>query len=233
MSRDPIRFADLAEGASSDDELLRALIRAERTELPTDAKMTELATRLEPIVANPGPKPLASASRWLVVAAVAGLFITGAVALRSGSSPEDLRAPAISERAASVPAPETLAITATSLPAPPAPVISVDALPSVNALPRTRPVASSAAAPTCTDEIELVDRADAALRDGDAKNALARTREHAERCSNGAFVQERERIAIEALAHLGRTDEVRTRARAFESRFPSSPHLRRIRSLVE
>jgi hypothetical protein len=84
---------------------------------------------------------------------------------------------------------------------------------------------------TCTDEIDLVERADVALREGHAQKAVALTREHAERCPSGSFVQERERIAIEALAHLGQKDEVRARARAFETRFPTSPHLRRIRSL--
>jgi hypothetical protein len=71
------------------------------------------------------------------------------------------------------------------------------------------------------------------LRAGNALRAFDLTREHAERCPRGAFVQERERIAIEALAQLGRTSEVRTRARSFERRFPSSPHVWRIRSLAE
>jgi hypothetical protein len=79
----------------------------------------------------------------------------------------------------------------------------------------------------------LIDDADAALRAGNAERAHALTRQHAERCPAGTFIQERERIAIEALAKLGRLDAMRDRARAFEERFPSSPHLRRVRSVVE
>ena len=77
-----------------------------------------------------------------------------------------------------------------------------------------------------------VDRADATLRAGDAKRALELTREHGARCPNGSFVQERERVAIEALALLGEGEMMRTRAKAFELRFPSSPHVRRIRNLA-
>jgi hypothetical protein len=46
------------------------------------------------------------------------------------------------------------------------------------------------------------------------------------------LVQERERIAIEALVMLGRHEEAAARARAFETSYPSSPHLRRIRQLA-
>src|SRR5262249_14255889 len=103
-------------------------------------------------------------------------------------------------------------------------------LPSVRPPSRERYTAPSPTA--CSNEIELLDRADAALRSGNAADALAATQKHAERCATGTFVQERERIAIEALAKLGRTEPMFARARAFEERFPSSPHLRRIRSVV-
>jgi hypothetical protein len=227
VSRDPLRLAELSEEAAPDDAFMRSVIRAERTELPSDAKMAELAARLGPIVTkNAGP--LTPSWKWLVIAALAGTFTVGAVLVRARSG---------RELASSPPSPASVIAVAplegnelAPAAAPPAPVISIDALPSVSAPRRARAAPSM---PSCEREIDLVDGADAALRAGDATRALDLARTHAERCPSGAFVQERERIAIEALARLGRQDEVRERARAFESRFPSSAHLRRVRSLVE
>ena len=81
------------------------------------------------------------------------------------------------------------------------------------------------------DESELIDRAETLLRTGHAKGALEATRLHAA-CDETILDQERERIAIEALVVLGQDQEATARARAFEARYPSSPHLRRIRQLV-
>ena len=193
MSRGPTRITDLAKDASPEDAFLRSLIRRQPEDLPSDAKMQELATRLGPIAGSSTKSaPLVSGWRWLFVVAASG---------------------------AATPSAET-AVNAV-------PSMFVDSLPTSNT-ERVRPTAT----PTCTNEIELVDRADATLRAGDAKRALELTREHGARCPNGSFVQERERVAIEALALLGEGEMMRTRAKAFELRFPSSPHVRRIRNLA-
>ncbi len=239
MSRDPIRMADLTDGASSEDEFMRAVIRAERTELPAEAKMAELSKRLGPMITERTPvAPSAPLWRWLLWAGlVAGL---AAVAIRAGTRTSsrsagtqegrELAAVTVETGAPSIaPAPPP-AVSAEAL-LPPAPVVAVESLPSVTPPARARAVAPPPA-PECTGEIELLDRADAALRAGDANRALSLTREHSERCPGGAFVQERERIAIDALSRLGRHGEMRARAASFEARFPSSPHLQRIRSLV-
>jgi len=215
MSRGPTRITDLAKDASPEDAFLRSLIRRQPEDLPSDAKMQELATRLGPIAGSSTKSaPLVSGWRWLFVVAASGAL--------AASSP----APVVSV----IPAP-----VVTSAPATPSAETAVNAVPSmfVDSLPtanteRVRPTAT----PTCTNEIELVDRADATLRAGDAKRALELTREHGARCPNGSFVQERERVAIEALALLGEGEMMRTRAKAFELRFPSSPHVRRIRNLA-
>ena len=84
MSRDPIRMADLTDGASSEDEFMRAVIRAERTELPAEAKMAELSKRLGPMMTERTPvAPSAPLWRWLLWAGlVAGLAATfGGVSL--------------------------------------------------------------------------------------------------------------------------------------------------------
>ncbi len=235
MSREPIRMADLIDGASSEEEFMRAIIRAERTELPTKAEMQQLSGRLGPLMANQSTfGSSASPWRWLLVAGLVAGLTAAVVSLRPSGGPSQAGgAPPAPQRAVEAPvtSPPAIAVTAPASAAP-APVVAVESLPTASATPRTRP-ASSTDVPTCSGEIELLDRADAALRSGDALRALDLTRKHSERCSSGAFVQERERIAIDALSRLGRGDEMRARARAFEDRYPSSPHLHRIRSLVE
>lgn len=209
---------------ASDDEFLRALQRAERAELPSAVKMQELADRLGPMMAT---KSAVSAHvwRWIGVVAMTGLVVAGAISIRrqlDGHQPVSASVPLVVSAVAPV---STAPPPADEPRADVAPVVSVDALPSVvTKAPSTR---------TCEGELELVERSDAKLRAGDARGALVLARQHATRCAQGEFVQERERIAIEALAQLGLRNEVRTRARAFERQFPASPHLWRIRSLAE
>jgi hypothetical protein len=57
---------------------------------------------------------------------------------------------------------------------------------------------------------------------------LALAEEHLNRYPHGILDQEREALRIEALVALGRMDEARSRARAFEAAYPGSPHRARI-----
>ena len=234
MSREPIRMVDLTDGASSEEHFMRAIIRAERTELPSPAKMQELSARLGPMMTKRSSSAW-WASSWRVML-VAGIGIgVVVVALRSGSGvpPGTVDALPVPQRVEDRPAASPLDPAVTASPhGPSMPVVAVESLPSAATPDRAR-VAPSSDVPACTGEIELLDGADAALRAGDATRALSLTRQHSQRCPGGAFAQEGERIAIEALFRLGRHAEARARARSFEARFPSSPHLHRIRSLVE
>lgn len=56
------------------------------------------------------------------------------------------------------------------------------------------------------------------------RGALDFTLEHARRFPSGALAQEREVIAIDALARMGRTQEARARAAAFLAAYPSSAY---------
>jgi hypothetical protein len=56
--------------------------------------------------------------------------------------------------------------------------------------------------------------------------------EHRARFLHGAFEQEREVLAIEALVRLGRRAEAQGRAASFEAAFPHSAHRRRIAVLL-
>jgi hypothetical protein len=66
----------------------------------------------------------------------------------------------------------------------------------------------------------------------DPAGALALAREHARRFPAGALVPEREVLAIEALARLGRTSDARRRLELFRARFPQSPHISRLDALI-
>lgn len=229
MSRDPIRLADQADPLSPEAELMRGLIRARGNARPTAAKMDELAGRLGPILEPKAPAP-ASGMTWLAasVAAVTAVVVV-TIAVRTTTPTEAVdavvsaSAPADREEVQPLPEPEPAV-------EPDAPrAVSVDALPTANANVNAR---KAPAAARC-DEVMLVDDADTALRSGNPERALAVVREIEQRCTAGVLVQERERIAIEALAKSGRVEQARARARTFEARFPTSPHLRRVRQVAE
>ena len=240
MSHDPKRLTDLRETPSSDTAFVGRLILAHRAARPPTGKMDELSGRLGPLLEGKSASPV-RANPWLAISAVAAVVITGAVfttQMKEDAGPVSASVPAESSAAPSAPSlpfdgpPAGLDAPPAVLHAPPAglhapPAISVDALP--NAGVRAAP---STAAARC-NELELIDRADTKLRSGELAGALAALRDHEQRCPAGVLVQERERIAIEALAKLGRVDAARARARAFEERYPSSPHLRRVRQVID
>lgn len=222
MSREPTRLADIREAPSPEAEFMGGLIRAQRRARAPEPKMQELAARLGPILQEKSPSTF-HVLPWLGMTVAAIVVAGGAWVMRANDEPA---APVVASVAAEAPPEE-------SAPAPPTAAIEAPAAIPVDALPNANVRQSPATpAPRC-DEIELVDRADVALRSGDPRRALLVVRDLEQRCPAGALVQERERIAIEALAKVGRVDAAKARARAFEERFPSSPHLRRVRQVVE
>ncbi|MGC4064722.1 MAG: hypothetical protein QM784_08780 [Polyangiaceae bacterium] len=73
-------------------------------------------------------------------------------------------------------------------------------------------------------ESNLLRRAWAALRTGQADVALGVARAHAVQFPQGVLAQEREVVEIQALEQMGRTEEARRRAMSFARHFPDSPH---------
>ncbi|MBN9162504.1 MAG: hypothetical protein BGO98_27035 [Myxococcales bacterium 68-20] len=226
MNGEPKRLVDLREPPSPDTAFTGRLIRAHQAARPPAGKMDELAGRLGPLLEGKSASP-ARVTPWLGISVVAAVLVAGAVFTTQlkehGATGSAVMAPESSPVPSAPPA---------VLDAPPAvpdapPAISVDALPNAGVR-----LAPAAAAPRC-NELELIDRADTKLRSGDLTGALAVARDHEQRCPSGLLVQERERIAIEALAKLGRVDAARARARTFEERFPASPHLRRVRQVID
>jgi hypothetical protein len=123
----------------------------------------------------------------------------------------------------------TPSLAAPPLAAPPMPASPRHATAGEPALPSEPP--STTPAPLPETELALVTRARGmvATNPGGALQALDA---HRSRFPHGNFEQEREVLAIEALVRLGRRDEARARARAFDVAFPQSAHRRRIGTLL-
>jgi hypothetical protein len=80
-------------------------------------------------------------------------------------------------------------------------------------------------------EAELLQDARAALNSSPAV-ALGLTEKHRQEYARGAYAQERELIAITALARLGRSGDAAARAERFRRAYPTSAYLRQIDRLV-
>ncbi len=109
------------------------------------------------------------------------------------------------------------------------------ASPSATAAPaRTLGATASASAPSAPKppEMELLDAAQRALATRPAE-ALAKCDELARTYPRGMMVEERERIAIEALVSLGRRAEAERRAAAFHKAFPRSSYGPRLDALLK
>ncbi len=225
MSREPTRLVDRHDESSSDAAFMGGVIRAQRRARAPEEKMQELAGRLGPLLAQGRNAPPTHGMSWLGLSLVAVIVLAGGGIWLAGQ--REPGAHPIANVATEPPRPERDQAPPAPLVVEAPPAISVDSLPNAQRAPA--PVAS---APRC-DEVDLVERADMQLRSGAPAAALAALREHELRCPSGILVQERERIAIEALAKLGRDDAARARAQAFEERFPSSPHLRRVRQVLD
>lgn len=219
MSRSP-DLPPLADGDGGGDapDGLRALLRGAREDGISPAELRGLqagvAARL------PGGAPAAAAHAGvakLVAAAVVGVGAGGGAvlwALSHFAAPADVPAaapvPAVSEP---VPAPAAAAARPTA----PSPPESAVAHPARSA---TAPVAAE-------PEDALVDRAQRALA-ADPAAALRLAGEHARLYPAGELAQEREVVAVTALARLGRGEEAHARAAAFKRRWPTSAHVRKV-----
>jgi len=117
------------------------------------------------------------------------------------------------------------------------PTMPVEALPSSEpavaggpsrgaaARPARRP--DTASALPGEDEFALIQRAQEELA-SDPVRALATLEVHARSFPAGELTQERETMAVEALARVNRKAEARTRANALLTRFPRTPYVARL-----
>ncbi|CAN5846697.1 hypothetical protein BH11MYX4_BH11MYX4_29340 [soil metagenome] len=122
--------------------------------------------------------------------------------------------------------------TSVAIPPRPAPLAEPMAEDASDIVPTPRVVPSADAPPKPLDapragndlvrEREVIDAARAALTHGRPADALTATARHAERWPRGHLAEEREVIAIQALAASGRRAEADRRASAFKRSFPAS-----------
>jgi hypothetical protein len=116
----------------------------------------------------------------------------------------------------------------------PASIVSADAPPAKTPRPAKHeppPEATSNAADFLR-EAKLVAKARGALR-GHPSEALRLTREAAEAFPRGQLVEEREAVAIRALALLGRNEQAKTRAQAFLRLYSDGPHADAVRRAID
>jgi hypothetical protein len=118
----------------------------------------------------------------------------------------------------------------TDVPAPPAATgASPPPTPITNDVPA--PTTAVPAGPTTLDaEADLLRRADAARKSGDAAGGLALLEQHRARYPNGILVEEREAERIVVLCALGRAEEAHAAAARFLRDHPRSPQAARVRA---
>lgn len=132
------------------------------------------------------------------------------------------------------------------LPPPPAPVVTVAPAPVVEqeaevVVVPPAPVAAPkpvvikrvetppAPVPTGDEELELLQ---SAMSAPSAAQSLVLVEQHIARFPESTFAAEREVLAVKALMQAGRIDEAKARADSFRRRWPTSPHLLRVESLI-
>lgn len=218
------------------DPELRALLDAGAAEVPHPEQLERLEARLFPPLppgGSSGPSggsggsasggaPLAKIG-LAALAASAGIAITIALATPGPRSGDVAEVSATSPRSVA-----DASITRDPADAGALALAPPDAGTTLRAPPRAPRLERHTAAPT---ELELLDEAQAALATSPSR-ALTLARQHAQRYPDGAFAQEREVVAIDALVRLDRRDEARSRAERFHARWPSSAHGRRVDVLV-
>jgi hypothetical protein len=223
---DPPRLLDGELDAS--DPLARAL-RAGREDLPTDAALLKIVGGLAaaPLLGASTAKAAGAAGKWLslklasavVATAVAGGGVVAVVQRWPSPAPTP---PRVAPARMLAPRVEPTPTVAEQPPAeePPEPP------------PPHRSVVAHAPAPPAVSEIDLLAQAQGAL-DSNPRGALALADRHQREFADGAYAQEREVIAIDALLRLGRSRLAADRAARFEENYPGSAHLARVRALIE
>lgn len=213
---------------------LDELVQHARRDRPAPGVLSAVARSLRvPFLAAPIAAVMAPGAAAASVLAKAGLSRAGWFAWGGSAAAVSGVAAAVLLTQPAPPAPATL---------PPPPVPRLPSVPSPQAestevapeTPATAPVERrpSAGSAAVWDEPQLIERARKALAT-EPRRALALAQEHQRRFPVGALSLEREVIVIEALARSGQTSEARRRALSFESRYPKSIHLPRIRALRE
>jgi Outer membrane lipoprotein len=230
----------------------RMLLDASRAELPSDDHKARLRAALGIGMPLPGPltapgppaaPPVAAAANapaadsvtksapWTKLAFGVGMLgVAGALWLsqRQGAV-ETPRRPA--------PAPQLVTVVPVAPPAPvaEAPQPEVSPLPLVKApvsAPRARTEASAAGS-DLSEQIRLIEAARAGVASQDVKAALSALDAYAAKFPRGSFGQEALVLRIRAVDQAGDSARASAMAKSFIARFPSSPHVARLKPIAE
>lgn len=222
MKSEQLRWLDPASDA---DGSLRDLLASAAQDEPSPEVLAALTARLGPQLDVPAAPPAASAGAPTWLRFVLGGVGVGAVAglvgwfaqppqtpsrLASGVTRVTWRMPSMDNLPANAPLPAQ----------------------TQNDAPRPAPKVAPGPVAERESELSLVKRAHAALRAGQANQALSVVHRLEREYPRGVLAQEREVIAIEALAASGNAGAARTRAHGFLRYFPRSSHARRVRAIV-
>ena len=237
---DPERLSSLRNAPE-----LSETMHAARERLPDANALEALRTRIEAVVAPPAPPTaVAAAATPAALKLVLALLVVTGAAVTAQRLAQRAEIPALPAAAPSA------NVVAAPLPPPRLPAPAVEAAASANApsLPRATstvpaaaarpsmaPSAASAPSPAAagvTSELELVKRAGQLLK-SDPAQAFRLTTDHARLYPSGALAEEREVIAIDALASLGRASAARSRAERFMASYPRSAHLSRVQHAIQ
>lgn len=215
---------------------LDGLVEAARRDVPSSTALQKVAASvaLAPRAAHAAPSPMGGAGRgWRHKVAATSLMVGAFCVLGSlvlARSMNDAQPPARSAAAPKAETVEARAIEELDAPGPPTEAsIDVRALPESPATPAPprAPRERRAKDEGEISESALLSRAHGAMAI-DPSRALSLTAEHARRFPAGVLAQEREVLAIEALARMGQDGDARARAEAFTTRYPRSAYQQRI-----
>ena len=126
------------------------------------------------------------------------------------------------EKVEPVPAPSILPAIATPSKPRPSASIAIPPAPSVQAAPKLGLAA----------EIKALDGARASMNGGDARAALTALDAYDREFPSGTLGQEAALLRIDALMRAGRADDARTLGHTFLAEHPSTPHKKRILTLL-
>ncbi len=209
------------------------------------APLAEAAQLAAPAPAAPATAPAAGGAAKLLGSkaflATAALLVGGAAGalVRDAVGPsQSVHSTSVASATALVPpspvtAPPSANVSATTAPSATelAPTASarrtaVSASDSVAGTSSARPASSEPDPSTAADpERAWIDRAQAAIARGQGAGALEALMAHESRYPAGRLTEEREALFVQALAQTGHAADAKSRAAAFEKRFPHSLYL--------
>jgi hypothetical protein len=239
------------------DPALAAVLSGERGSRPApDGSRERVLARLEatlggglfPHAAPPAASPASSSPSWLT-RGLPLLTLVAGVAIGAAWSPRAKRPVALPAAPPASVAPATPSRvgevdgdkggdqggergTGSARATPSSPTSSSSVSPTTSNEPASAPRPSADTADALGQERTLLDGARTALVRRDGPRALSLLDKHRARYPNGALSEERDALAVQALALEGRTDDARARAEAFARRYPSSLLLPSVKSAV-